>query len=237
MFALLSLGAYSTFPSRSGLGKLFTKYRDNIYRDNIQWPFNKGPARPTVRALSPARTRRFDSCQVQLRTRSVIFVVGWHFVQGAPFAIPTAPGADLSDRLIARIWPFVIRPLSQTLRCCSGSRSTRGAKVTLRSTPRGAQQPRIRRCLWTGSLGIASCIRLRRSQGPDRDRWLSSFILRVIRPTPPSRGRLISSVRRYIPSGIGLPSRSQIHLPLDSSPDPYLIRAAAYRKFAQCQSD
>ena len=39
-----------------------------------------------------------DSCQVQLETRSTIFAVGRHFVQGAPFAIPTAPGADLSDR-------------------------------------------------------------------------------------------------------------------------------------------
>src|SRR5260370_41567482 len=57
------------------------------------------------------------------------------------------------------------------------------------------------------------------------------------RPTPPSRGRLISSVRRYIPWGIGLPSRSQIHLPPDSSPDLCLVRAVAYRKFAQRQSD
>ena len=105
------------------------------------------------------------------------------------------------------------------------------------SSRRSATAHINRRCQWTGSLGIASCIRLRRSQGPDRDRWLNSFLLRVIRPTPPSRDRLISSVRRYIPSGIGLPSRSQIHLPLDSSPDPYLVRAAAYRKFAQCQSD
>ena len=38
-----------------------------------------------VRALSRARTRRFDSCQVQLGTRSAIFVVGRHFVQGVPF--------------------------------------------------------------------------------------------------------------------------------------------------------
>jgi hypothetical protein len=52
-----------------------------------------------VRALSPARTRRFDSCQVQLGTRSAIFAVGQHFVQGAPFAIPTEPGADLSDAI------------------------------------------------------------------------------------------------------------------------------------------
>ena len=57
------------------------------------------------------------------------------------------------------------------------------------------------------------------------------------RPTPPSRGRLISSVRRYIPWGIGLPSRSRIHLPPDSSPDLCLVRAVAYRKFAQRQSD
>src|SRR5208283_628071 len=56
-----------------------------------------------VRAPSPARTRRFDSCQVQLETRSAIFAVERHFVQGAPFAIPTAPGADLSDRLRARV--------------------------------------------------------------------------------------------------------------------------------------
>ena len=105
------------------------------------------------------------------------------------------------------------------------------------SSRRSATSHINRRCQWTGSLGIASCIRLRRSQGPDRDRWLSSFLLRVSRPTPPSRDRLISSVQRYIPSGIGLPSRSQIHLPLDSLPDPYLVRAAAYRKFAQCQSD
>src|SRR6202011_5436721 len=56
-----------------------------------------------VRAPSPARTRRFDSCQVPLGIRSVIFVVGRHFVQEAPFAIPTAPGADLSDRLRARV--------------------------------------------------------------------------------------------------------------------------------------
>ena len=41
-----------------------------------------------VRALSPARTRRFDSCQVRLGTRSAIFAVGQHFVQEAPFAIP-----------------------------------------------------------------------------------------------------------------------------------------------------
>jgi hypothetical protein len=52
-----------------------------------------------VRVLSPARTRRFDSCQVQLGTRSAIFAAKQHFVQGAPFAIPTAPGADLSDPL------------------------------------------------------------------------------------------------------------------------------------------
>ncbi len=59
----------------------------------------------------------------------------------------------------------------------------------------------------------------------------------VSRPSPPSRGRLISSVQRYIPSGIGLPSRSQIHLPPDSSPDLCLVRAVAYRRFAQRQSD
>jgi hypothetical protein len=51
-----------------------------------------------VRAPLPARTKRFDSCQVQLETRSAIFVVGRHFVQGAPFAIPTAPRADLWER-------------------------------------------------------------------------------------------------------------------------------------------
>src|ERR1700720_3004874 len=56
-----------------------------------------------VRAPLPARTRRFDYDQAQLGTRSAIFAVGQHFVQGAPFAIPTAPGADLSDRLRARV--------------------------------------------------------------------------------------------------------------------------------------
>src|SRR6202040_1456134 len=56
-----------------------------------------------VRAPLPARTRRFDHDQAQLGTRSAIFAVGQHFVQGAPFAIPTAPGADLSDRLRARV--------------------------------------------------------------------------------------------------------------------------------------
>jgi hypothetical protein len=40
-----------------------------------------------VRAVSPARTRRFDYDQAQLGTRSAIFAVGQHFVQGAPFAI------------------------------------------------------------------------------------------------------------------------------------------------------
>jgi hypothetical protein len=67
-----------------------------------------------VRALSPARTKRFDSCQVQLGTRSAIFAVGQHFVQGAPFAIPTAPGADLLDRLRARV-PSEVAP--ETLLC------------------------------------------------------------------------------------------------------------------------
>src|SRR5260370_29777586 len=56
-----------------------------------------------VRALSPARTRRFDSSQVELGTRSAIFAVGRHFVQGAPFSIPTAPGADLLHRLRAQV--------------------------------------------------------------------------------------------------------------------------------------
>src|SRR5208337_3287411 len=67
-----------------------------------------------VRALSPARTKRFDSCQVQLGTRSAIFAVGQHFVQGTPFAIPTAPGADLLDRLRARV-PSEVAP--ETLLC------------------------------------------------------------------------------------------------------------------------
>src|SRR5260370_27674526 len=38
------------------------------------------------------------------------------------------------------------------------------------------------------------------------------------RPTPPSRGRLISSVRRYIPWEIASPSPLRIHLPPDPSP-------------------
>src|SRR5258708_38716245 len=50
-----------------------------------------------------ACSRRFDYDQAQLGTRSAIFAVGQHFVQGAPFAIPTAPGADLWDRLRARV--------------------------------------------------------------------------------------------------------------------------------------
>ena len=136
-------------------------------------------------------------------------------------------------------WPFVIRPSPKPCAVAQarGPQGGEGDAPLEYSSRRSARSHINRRCQWTGSLGIASCIRLRRSQGPDRDRWLSSFLLRISRPIPPSRDRLISSVRRYIPSGIGLPSRSQIHLPLDSSPDPYLVRAAAYRKFAQCQSD
>jgi len=134
---------------------------------------------------------------------------------------------------------FVIRPSPKPCAVAQarGPQGGEGDAPLEYSSRRSARSHINRRCQWTGSLGIASCIRLRRSQGPDRDRWLSSFLLRVSRPTPPSRDRLISSVRRYIPSEIGLPSRSQIHLPLDSSPDPYLVRAAAYRKFAQCQFD
>ena len=74
-----------------------------------------------VRALSPARTRRFDYDQAQLGTRSAIFDVGQHFVQGAPFAIPTAPGADLSDQLRARVPSEVT---TETLLCrCSYSQA------------------------------------------------------------------------------------------------------------------
>src|SRR5258708_27065288 len=61
-----------------------------------------------------ACSRRFDYDQAQLGTRSAIFAVGQHFVQGAPFAIPTAPGADLLDRLRARV-PSEVAP--ETLLC------------------------------------------------------------------------------------------------------------------------
>jgi hypothetical protein len=61
-----------------------------------------------------ACSRRFDYDQAQLGTRSAIFAVGQHFVQGAPFAIPTAPGADLSDRLRARVPSEVA---TETLQC------------------------------------------------------------------------------------------------------------------------
>jgi hypothetical protein len=84
-----------------------------------------------VRALSPARTRRFDSCQVQLETRSTIFAVGRHFVQGAPFAIPTAPGADLSDRLRARV-PSEVTTETLLCRCSYGQAVQSGIKLPLR---------------------------------------------------------------------------------------------------------
>jgi len=47
-------------------------------------------------------------------TQAIRVAVGQHFVQGAPFAIPTAPGADLSDRLRARVPSEVA---TETLQC------------------------------------------------------------------------------------------------------------------------
>src|SRR5271165_2941995 len=85
-----------------------------------------------VRALSPARTRRFDSYQVQLGTRSAIFVVGRHFVQGALFAIPTAPGADLSDRLRAQV-PSEVATETLLRRCSYGQAVQSGIKLPLRN--------------------------------------------------------------------------------------------------------
>src|SRR5271165_6612598 len=85
-----------------------------------------------VRALSPARTRRLDSCQVQLETRSAIFAVGRHFVQGAPFAIPTAPGADLSDRLRARV-PSEVATETLLRRRSYGQAVQSGIKLPLRN--------------------------------------------------------------------------------------------------------
>ena len=85
-----------------------------------------------VQAFSPARTRRFDSCQVQLETRSTISAVGQHFVQGAPFAIPTAPGADLSDRLRARV-PSEVVTETFLCRCSYGQAVQSGIKLPLRN--------------------------------------------------------------------------------------------------------
>src|SRR5271165_1660097 len=85
-----------------------------------------------VRALSPGRTRRFDSCQVQLGTRSAIFAVGQHFVQEAPFAIPTAPGADLSDRLRVRV-PSEVATETLLCRCSYGQAVQSGIKLPLRN--------------------------------------------------------------------------------------------------------
>src|SRR5271165_2872870 len=98
-----------------------------------------------VRALSPARTRRFDSCQVQLGTRSAIFAVGRHFVQGAPFAIPTAPGADLSDRLRARV-PSEVATETLLCRRSYGQAVQSGIKLPLRNfEPVSAHQTVVRR--------------------------------------------------------------------------------------------
>jgi hypothetical protein len=49
------------------------------------------------------RYRQFDSGQAPLQTHPAIAGVRQHFLPTTPFAIPTAPGADLSDRLRARV--------------------------------------------------------------------------------------------------------------------------------------
>src|SRR6266404_1952327 len=91
------------------------------------------------------RTRWFDSCQVQLGTRSAIFAVGRHFVQGAPFAIPTAPGADLSDRLRARV-PSEVATETLQCRCSYGQAVQSGIKLPLRNfEPVSAHQTVVRR--------------------------------------------------------------------------------------------
>src|SRR6202162_1775066 len=98
-----------------------------------------------VRALSPARTRRFDSCQVQLGTRSAIFAVGRHFVQGAPFAIPTAPGGDLWNRLKARV-PSEVATETLLCRCSYGQAVQSGRKFRMRKIyPVSAHQTVVRR--------------------------------------------------------------------------------------------
>src|SRR5258707_7323700 len=77
-----------------------------------------------------ACSRRFDYDQAQLGTRSAIFAVGQHFVQGAPFAIPTAPGADLSDRY-RRLPEWILRLPNQPnslLRARSSQNHERVAK-------------------------------------------------------------------------------------------------------------
>ena len=92
------LGPRNFAPANSGLGNSFPSTATTSSGHSTRG--RPGPLCERFRLLGPGR---FDSCQVQFRTRSVISVVGWHFVQGAPFAIATAPGADLSDRLIARV--------------------------------------------------------------------------------------------------------------------------------------
>src|SRR6266436_1974521 len=80
-----------------------------------------------------ACSRRFDYDQAQLGTGSAIFAVGQHFVQGAPFAIPTAPGADLSDRLKARV-PSEVATETLLRRCPSyGQAVQSGIKLPLRN--------------------------------------------------------------------------------------------------------